>query len=568
MSIIEQSSSTLFKKIKYGKDLPGGGDSGLPYIKQSPLSPDGTPPKGLITTKDSSDVSKASTLDYDRISKFLKDSPKGPLFIKKQIELQLSNPQLETKQSLIGSIVNTLGSTRLYNGGVNTLAQVPLTAYGGHIIRHGLLPLEIEGNSYESIVKFNDSAGTGGKDNRLVKLKEKLKNYPNAPISQYIGGPNSKGGIGVTIINRYSDTLTKKDSLIYVPYPSVNYYNTQGVSKQYFSDNPELLEDKNNILTGSLKSIPSHLNNNSISYSAEGKKYSTLISSIETQITKSVIGISYPSGSFLPAGTFFYTGKSKYKNLPLSEYSIENRVGLKKGGDEINKIPLFISEDAPENSTLIINGNSYNPKDLVKFRIEAVDGDNPNQSVWMMFRAFVKDIRDNPTPQFDSFKYIGRGESFYIYRGFERNISFSFQIAAMSESEMKPLWQKLNYLVSNTAPDYKNNIMRAPYIKLTLGDYINRQPGIIRGLSLSIDNNSPWEVVLDKVGDENRLYELPHVVNVSMEFTPIHNFLPAKVSTDYDGKWEDIPSFVYGKQSNQNEWASSIYLDDKIPTGK
>ena len=41
---------------------------------------------------------------------------------------------------------------------------------------------------------------------------------------------------------------------------------------------------------------------------------------------------------------------------------------------------------------------------------------------------------------------MGRAESFYKYKGFDRNISLSWTVAAQSKGELIPMYQKLNYL--------------------------------------------------------------------------------------------------------------------------
>ncbi len=101
---------------------------------------------------------------------------------------------------------------------------------------------------------------------------------------------------------------------------------------------------------------------------------------------------------------------------------------------------------APPTTKVTIGGRVYRTRDLIKFRIEAVNNDTPTQSAWMVFRAYLKDITDTPNPTWNTVNYVGRGEPFYIYKGFERNLSFTLQVAAMSEAELKPMWQKLNLI--------------------------------------------------------------------------------------------------------------------------
>ena len=91
---------------------------------------------------------------------------------------------------------------------------------------------------------------------------------------------------------------------------------------------------------------------------------------------------------------------------------------------------------------------------------------------------------------------------------------------------------KLNYLISTLHPNYKGNFMRGNLIKLTIGDYMWRQPGYLTSLNLSVSNDSPWEIALNEpeFGTDKKVYELPHVIEASVVFTPIYDFLPKKSS--------------------------------------
>jgi hypothetical protein len=129
----------------------------------------------------------------------------------------------------------------------------------------------------------------------------------------------------------------------------------------------------------------------------------------------------------------------------------------------------------------------------------------------------------------------------------------------MSEAELKPMWQKLNYLYSNTMPDYSGNVMRGPFMKLTIGNYIYRQPGVIKSLTYTIGNDSPWEIAITDPGQTGNLYELPHVMNISMTFAPIHDFLPSKFPSQKPNNNTFLPAFVVVRQTDNNLWLNSIY---------
>jgi hypothetical protein len=664
MGIFQQATLTNLRSLPYGHDTVGGGDSGEPYII-TPLPPaEGPLPNagplldlsyagagpiisginlsaagynlgidGGLMRGGFSGALLASKTDFVRIGKFLKDSPKGPLFLIKQVGLQLSNPQPEAPRGA-GSLINNLvqgnfstllgadggfsaniGNTRIYNG-VNTLLEVPLNAFGGHITRHGLLPYQFDAQKYASIAYQNDRGEDKGKNNNLVRLKNKLQSNQNANIASYISGPESVYGIGFTTINRFDNTLSNKQYLpkevalevnskgrvkgndenggeIQYEIASINpnYYNAQGVSLQYFDNNEVSISVNNNIIFSKKPNetnttLPNNqFGQNVITY-GDNKTYATLRAAIDTQITSHNIGtvshVTSPNRKeytvFTPSGKSTYVARSG--NLDLSINNIEFRLGLSGASghdstnsksDEVTSTSLYYSDNTKGNYATI-DGQKTRIRDLIKFRIEAVDNDHPDKSVWMLFRAYLKDIVDTPNPSWNTVNYIGRGEPFYIYKGFERNISFTLQVAAMSEAELKPMWQKLNYLYSNTMPDYgDNNVMRAPYMKLTLGDYLFRQPGIIKNMTYTISNDSPWEIAIDEPEYGGNLYELPHVMTIQMTFAPIHNFVPRKFPfnlpepTTDNPSWKQLPAFMGNRVSNENQWLTDIFKDKQIP---
>ena len=617
MPIITQAGLTALRSLKYGSDTPGGGNSGEPYITQKIPPPyEQQVPSTNLWLSDNGLIrggfrgaTVASARDTLRIGKFLVDPPRGPLFIAKQIGLQLTNPKLETRTDPVGRLLGSIGPTRIYNLGINTLAQIPVNAFGGHIVRHGLLPVLNEGQLYSNVVRANNAPGSLGANNRLVLLKAKLEKNPNANIANYVSGPGSVDGIGRTVIKRYDNTLSNlqynryisfsvpntaavvtfsNSELLYKrPAPNIDYFLTLGVSEQYNNYNRTAIGTKVGIATGSLVTPPTFVDQNVINYGAAGRTYDALRKALEKTTGSYAVGTANidkvgsnnagtgtvnNQGNVKTPITFTYTGKSKYKEgtgkfkdgLPLSEFNIEQRLGLPGANkrDDINAIPLYVSDAPPGSSVIYVNGKPYNPRDIIKFRIEAVDNDNPNNSTWMVFRALITDITDNPNPSWNTINYVGRGEPFYIYNGFERNISFNFQVAAMSEAELKPMWQKLNYLYSNVMPDYSNNIMRAPYMKMTIGNYIYRQPGVIKGLTYTIDNKSPWEIAITdpERGEGEKLYELPQVLNVQMTYAPIHSFLPRKFPGTFSGDWQNLPAFNVDRPDNKNKWLQDVFL--------
>ncbi len=61
---------------------------------------------------------------------------------------------------------------------------------------------------------------------------------------------------------------------------------------------------------------------------------------------------------------------------------------------------------------------------------------------------------------------------------------------------------------------------------ITLGGYINDQPGIITSLTFDIPEESPWEIGIKENGkplDVKDIRQVPHMIKVTgFNFTPIH----------------------------------------------
>ena len=198
------------------------------------------------------------------------------------------------------------------------------------------------------------------------------------------------------------------------------------------------------------------------------------------------------------------------------------------------------------------NLETPNIKDFCNFRVEVIDSGNPLFSKVIAFRAFLDSFNDDFTAGHNSIKFSGRGETFYTYDKFDRRISINFKIAAQTRDEMKPLYQKLNFLAAQTAPNYSSKgRIRTPYIRLTMGDYLSRVPGILTSVGISWNKDYPWEIAMDKTvttqkvgvekdvqGDPTDIIDkvpkgkdidmkvLPQILEVGFNFTPIHDFVP------------------------------------------
>ena len=410
------------------------------------------------------------------------------------------------------------------NGGVytplSTLAAAAGVSIGGHPNKQGIdftgtstilsLPQYVnlaEGNFEGLQVKALSIKET--KNNRLVNLyKGKITNpnsIGNEELYSYSGGPNSGkfGNNFKTIIKIAKDRTqisgrSPLDGPISVTYST--FSQDQISNRTPIGDGPilpptdfrkELLFKPNSYISDS----PDYQNKN-----------------IEQRVN---------------------LGDPGKRNVDRSNYT-DGRPDNIGGMDKINSLYLYKSEEVTTDKR---------KNDLVKFRIAVIDNDNPTLKTFAHFRAFINSFTNNMNSEWSGFKYTGRGENFYTYNGFQEQYSLSFTVMAQSVQELSVMYQKLNYIKSSLAPDYsKAGYMRGNIAQLTMGGYLYEMPGIIEAFNITIPNDTPWEIGIPATTSQDtnaigsngftnsKVKELPHRLEVSMEFKPIYKFLPRTVT--------------------------------------
>ena len=198
--------------------------------------------------------------------------------------------------------------------------------------------------------------------------------------------------------------------------------------------------------------------------------------------------------------------------------------------DKINYQTVYgVNNGKPEGIPSIPNTtwDTAGYKDFIDFRFEVINSGTHTKTKVILFRAFLDSFGDNYNATHNEVNYNGRGESFYTYNKFNRAMNINFKIAAQTRHEMKPIYQKLNYLVAQTAPNYSSTgRIRTPYMRLTMGDYFSRIPGVLKSVQINWEKNYPWEIKLDPLVKDKDMKVLPQVLNVGINYQPIHDFTP------------------------------------------
>ena len=205
---------------------------------------------------------------------------------------------------------------------------------------------------------------------------------------------------------------------------------------------------------------------------------------------------------------------------------------ISKGAKIVDRI-YYGSNSQKRISTDINKGD-----DLINFRIAIVDPRNPTNQTTLQFRAYIDDFSDSYGASWKEQSYMGRGEKFYKYDGFDRDISLGFTIVADNKTQLAIMYKQLNTLAASLAPTYTSQgYMAGNLHRLTVGNYIYGQWGVMMGIQYSVTEDSPWEI------GENE--QLPHYIKVSgIKFNVIHNFRP-------ESQFNEIHQYI-NQQSKTN----------------
>jgi len=526
---------TNLKSLRYGNDRPGGGSSGQPYIT-TPI-PDGLTVNGPDFLLRQGAL-EASLIDSERLTKFFFDplSPRGLLFTAKQELLERQNPKM-------------VNINRIYLP-TNTISQAGLLATGFHLNKQGLDPFELGyasgGRRGYYFSTINQTLSGNNIENRLtIAYTSKIANQslgslvinpfgitgPNDTnnLLSYSGGPGSIGGIGTTRIKLAGngEGYPRDRTNLYKPLSD----RTQNPNQVYTFDN-DLLAQQTPFIE---------------------KKSTSLIgiTDYRKQINDSLGTIILPETNYsvFNREDTYGTSKTVYSIPPQSFYNPNSSLS----SDELNLSSAQTSTSVPEGLADL---------DLIKFFFEVIDPTATNTpSDYLFFRAYLNGIGDNFKGEWQPYKYVGRAENFYKYTGFSRDVSLSFTIYAHSRAEMKPLYEKLNYLVGTTAPTYSGNgYMLGNLIKLTVGTYFNNVPGIINNISLKPSFEAGWDInrysedglPIPVTDTDYYIGQIPRMIEVDLTFTPIHDFTP-QYPNFRSGSFDSKIEFINNKPISKEE---------------
>lgn len=267
--------------------------------------------------------------------------------------------------------------------------------------------------------------------------------------------------------------------------------------------------------------------------------------------------LRFSADSFgVPLITIDQRSFAKSSTLRINERGIKE---FKTGqADTYNKLDVI---DEAQIGLLKLDNNQS--KDIIFFYFH----DLVNKK-YVPFRATITSLSEQNSPDWEELKYIGRADRLFVYKGFTRDITFSFKVYANSIDELIPMWKRINYLTGfsrpskYTSPGVTTNesavvgrpddavvqmspfrlnetfgatgFIYPPMIDFRIGDLYVDQPGVIRSISVSIPDDASWETlradtykyingiqgqhnVIEKDNIKSR--QLPNMVDVTMQIS-------------------------------------------------
>ena len=513
------------KSLNFGTppqyDRPGEGISNQPYFKVNTKKAFDLPMEDIGQTggpdffiRGGFLLTKSIEEDEIRLSNFFKTT-KGQLWTVQQNVLAKSSPVF---------LPNNIYPKNIYTP-ASTLAQAAGNPFGLHVNKMGINPLAAQGlineNSYLNLTKTEYNTE---ETNRLTILYNSKIGSENPRSSKFI---DSKTAKQFGIVN---------DDLVIIN-STLGLYDRKRVTNT--TTDYLFFIQPNEINNGSLyfSSFTSFALNNTTSSIKAGNTEYTAINDFRLDVPQTTA-----FNSFLAKSNYIEYNLQRTFGIADSGIRNKNVTNQNTGSaspstiDKINFYPIYSSNQ--------VNTETAN-SDLIPFYFQVVNNDDPSFYNFIHFRAYIENLGDNFQANWTSFNYSGRGENFYVYNNFTRNITFNFKVAVESQPELIPLYSKLNYLASLTAPDYSSaGFMRGNFIKLTIGDYLSAVPGFMTSLTYNVDNTIPWDTgryndpLHPKYGDKNPdSPAVPLAIDAQVSFIPVHNFLPRKSNnyvTDVD----------------------------------
>lgn len=311
--------------------------------------------------------------------------------------------------------------------------------------------------------------------------------------------------------------------------PSPEYYYTSTAAAGQASTSPTIASDVSRTSV-QVKKVSRYSYNEAVNLAALNNSSDDISDRANThaEYTKPTqAALDAQAGNTIHIKTF----KDRYTGATADSLEKSFMFAEANSGDDIGKTDIVSSLDSVQLDEL----------DLVPLAFAKFPGTD-----YKIFRGFIGNITDNFQANWAGNQFVGRMEQFFVYTGFSRTLSFGFSVPIFSEAEQPYVYNKLNALVSHTAPEYGEGIYsgipKGIITHLTVGDYI-QTAGVLNSVGITVSNDVPWS---HGPGETPML--LPQVLQLQIQFTPIHSSTPQYRGKALGNEKETLPFIANTKK--------------------
>jgi len=174
--------------------------------------------------------------------------------------------------------------------------------------------------------------------------------------------------------------------------------------------------------------------------------------------------------------------KSIFKSSPDWVHEVRNKYGLH-----------YQDFKGKRKETTYVEGDPYNEfRDLIPIKIG--DPDNPANTVQL--RGIISGLTDNIAPTWNEMRYAGRPDAMMSYGGYVRDLTFNVRLAATSEHDIKPMYEKINALAKYVFPSVESGAstrFSGNLCKVTVGSWCRGELAAMIALTMTPLEDAMWE---------------------------------------------------------------------------
>ena len=456
------------------------------------------------------------------------DLPFIGLSTKNGLYTSLYNGGVNNNKNAIGNLLTSFATPKQISQNIGSLGQSGRVRIGGAAIDTAL---NVGFSALQGVgKKFGLNSKRGGGNDALSEIKNPLNTKDNdLPIypSDYAIKSFGKSTNTLTGIATGLDQLMREGERFYTKYEGINAEKELKTikldGKKYTSLKPGLgkfiktIEPFSGYRTYDDGNGTKYKIFNIDTLPVEEIERNKFSKQVYTEYTGENTG-DYTGKNII--NTRLFAGRIKRTNITNTNSGIEGAIG--------EDALIIGNKNHRTLSTFALESYSQKNTDLIEIFIRDI-----NSQEYIILMSNLTGLTDTPTPTWGDVQPVGSPNKFYFYQSFEREISFKGQMYAKNEKQLNQLWGKIEKLQRLTLATPGGTAgIKGKICKLKIGNLILSEYGFLTNCTITIPDNSPWEIQPDS--------QVPFICEFDITYKVIYNN-----NTFNDIAEGDIPEYKY-----------------------